>query len=232
MASGLQGLRYIGAMPTRQPASHPVQHRKPTILLTGFDAFGGADLNPSWLAVKALGGRQILGHKVVAARLPTVYGESLKSLYTLLRQHRPALVGCVGQAGGRSAISLERVAINVDDAPIADNAGAQPVDTPVVHGAPVAYFSTLPIKDMLVTLQSEGVAAEVSRTRHTAHGTGRRGEGLAACAALRCCGSGQARCSSGCAGGCNALKRPLYVSIARRKGGPAGATQAFSERCS
>lgn len=167
MASGLQGLRYIGAMPTRQPASHPVQHRKPTILLTGFDAFGGADLNPSWLAVKALGGRQILGHKVVAARLPTVYGESLKSLYTLLRQHRPALVVCVGQAGGRSAISLERVAINVDDAPIADNAGAQPVDTPVVHGAPVAYFSTLPIKDMLVTLQSEGVAAEVSQTAGT-----------------------------------------------------------------
>jgi pyroglutamyl-peptidase len=154
-------------MPARpsSPSPHPI--RKPTILLTGFDAFGGADLNPSWLAVKALNGRQILGHKVVAARLPTVYGESLKGLYALLRLHRPVVVVCVGQAGGRSAISLERVAINVDDAPIADNAGAQPVDTPVVHGAPVAYFSTLPIKDMLLALQSEGLAAEVSQTAGT-----------------------------------------------------------------
>lgn len=136
-------------------------------MITGFDAFGGAELNPSWLAVKALHRRQILGHRVVAARLPTVYGESLKSLDALLRLHRPVLVVCVGQAGGRSSISLERVAINVDDAPIADNAGAQPVDASVVPGAPVAYFSTLPIKAMLVALQREGLPAEVSQTAGT-----------------------------------------------------------------
>jgi len=154
-------------MPVRpsSPTSTPI--RKPTILITGFDAFGGAELNPSWLAVKALQGRQILGHKVVAARLPTVYGESLRSLNQLLRLHRPALVVCVGQAGGRAAISLERVAINVDDAPIADNAGAQPVDLSVVPGAPAAYFSTLPIKAMLVALQREGLPAEVSQTAGT-----------------------------------------------------------------
>ncbi|MBW0171525.1 MAG: pyroglutamyl-peptidase I [Hydrogenophaga sp.] len=137
------------------------------ILLTGFDAFGGAALNPSWLAVKALHGRQMLGHTVVAAQLPTVFDASLRELRALLQQHQPALVVCVGQAGGRQAISLERVAINVNDAPIADNAGAQPVDTPVAHGAPVAYFTSLPIKAMLAALQTEGVRAEVSQTAGT-----------------------------------------------------------------
>jgi pyroglutamyl-peptidase len=140
---------------------------KPKILLTGFDAFGGASLNPSWLAVKALHGRQIAGHRVVAAQLPTVFGESIRRLQALLKQHRPALVICVGQAGGRGALSLERVAVNVDDAPLPDNALARPIDTPVVPGAPAAYFSSLPIKAILATLQREGVAAEVSQTAGT-----------------------------------------------------------------
>ena len=137
------------------------------ILLTGFDAFGGATLNPSWLAARALHGRRILGHTVVAAQLPTVFGASLNALNTLLNKHQPALVICVGQAGGRKAMSLERVAINVNDAPIADNAGAQPVDTPVKPGAPAAYFTSLPIKAMLAALQADGVAAEVSQTAGT-----------------------------------------------------------------
>ncbi|MDZ4103858.1 MAG: pyroglutamyl-peptidase I [Hydrogenophaga sp.] len=137
------------------------------ILITGFDAFGGAALNPSWLAVRALHGRRILGHTVVAAQLPTVFGASLHELNTLLKKHQPALVVCVGQAGGRKALSLERVAINVNDAPIADNAGGQPVDTPVKPGAPAAYFTSLPIKAMLAALQADGVAAEVSQTAGT-----------------------------------------------------------------
>ncbi|MCW5670955.1 MAG: pyroglutamyl-peptidase I [Hydrogenophaga sp.] len=137
------------------------------VLLTGFDAFGGQTLNPSWLAVQALHGRQVLGHTLVAAQLPTVFDASLRELGALLRQHQPALVICVGQAGGRKALSLERVAINVNDAPLADNAGAQPVDTPVVRDAPVAYFSSLPIKAMLAALQSQGVDAEVSQTAGT-----------------------------------------------------------------
>lgn len=137
------------------------------ILLTGFDAFGGATLNPSWLAVKALHGRQILGHTVVSAQLPTVFDASLQELDTLLTKHQPSLVVCVGQAGGRSALSLERVAINVNDAPIPDNAGGQPVDTPVKQGAPAAYFTSLPIKAMLAELQAQGVAAEVSQTAGT-----------------------------------------------------------------
>jgi pyroglutamyl-peptidase len=140
---------------------------KPRVLLTGFDAFGGAVINPSWLAVQALHGRQVMGHTVVAAQLPTVFGASLQVLGTLLAKHQPALVVCVGQAGGRNAISLERVAINVDDAPIPDNAGARPIDAPVVPGAPAAHFSTLPIKAMLAALQREGLPVEVSQTAGT-----------------------------------------------------------------
>ncbi|QDL38799.1 pyroglutamyl-peptidase I [Rhodoferax sediminis] len=143
------------------------QRPPPTVLLTGFDAFGGERLNPSWLAVQALHGHQVTGHRVIAARLPTVFDESLHVLRGLLKQYRPALVICVGQAGGRSALSLERVAINVNDARIADNAAAQPVDTPVIADGPAAYFTTLPIKAMLAALRQAGVAVEVSQTAGT-----------------------------------------------------------------
>ncbi len=145
----------------------PADKSLPTVLLTGFDPFGGESLNPSWLAVQSLHNKRIAGHQVVAAQLPTVFGTSLVELARLLREHRPALVICVGQAGGRAAISLERVAINVNDARIADNAAAQPVDTPVVAGGPAAYFTTLPLKAMLVALQGEGLPAEVSQTAGT-----------------------------------------------------------------
>jgi pyroglutamyl-peptidase len=138
-----------------------------TVLLTGFDAFGGETVNPSWLAVQSLHGKRILGRKLVAAQLPTVFDASLPQLRQLLDKHRPELVICVGQAGGRSAISLERVAINVNDARIADNAGATPIDAPVVAGGPAAYFSTLPIKAMLRDLLARGIAAEVSQTAGT-----------------------------------------------------------------
>lgn len=149
------------AAPTRKiPA-------QPRVLLTGFAPFGGEAVNPSWLAVQSLQGRRISGHRVVAAQLPTVFGDAPRRLQALVREHRPALVVCVGQAGGRAALSLERVAINLNDARIADNAGAQPIDTPVVAGGPAAYFSTLPVKAMLVTLQRQGLAAEVSQTAGT-----------------------------------------------------------------
>ncbi len=144
----------------------------PRVVITGFDAFGDdrhevSALNPSWLVARALHGKQIAGHRVVAAQLPTVFGSSLDELQRLLRLHRPILVICVGLAGGRSAISLERVAINVNDARIADNDAAQPVDIPVVAGGPAAYFTTLPIKSMMQALQREGIAAEVSQTAGT-----------------------------------------------------------------
>jgi pyroglutamyl-peptidase len=139
----------------------------PCVLVTGFDPFGGQAINPSWLAVQALDGRTVAGHAIVGAQVPTVFGASLKVLRDLLRQHRPTLVLCAGQAAGRQAVSLERVAINVNDARIPDNAGAQPIDTPVVPEAPAAYFSTLPIKAMLQALLGHGIRAEVSQTAGT-----------------------------------------------------------------
>lgn len=140
---------------------------RPRVLLTGFDPFGGQSVNPSWQAVSALHGTTVAGHDVIGAQLPTVFGAALQALRDSLRQHRPTLVLATGQAGGRGAISLERVAINVNDARIPDNAGAQPVDTPVVPGGPAAYFTRLPIKAMLVALLQQGIRAEVSQTAGT-----------------------------------------------------------------
>lgn len=139
----------------------------PTILLTGFDPFGGDSTNPSWLVAQALQGQRIAGHTVVAAQLPTVFGRSLDQLHALVNTHQPMLTVCLGQAGGRSALSLERIGINVDDARIPDNMGRQPIDTPVVPGGPAAYFATLPIKAMLRAVQRTGVPCEVSQTAGT-----------------------------------------------------------------
>lgn len=138
-----------------------------SVLVTGFDPFGGSAVNPSWQAVQALHGREIAGHRVIGAELPTVFGAAIDRLRALLEEHQPRLVVCTGQAGGRGAISLERVAINVDDARIPDNAGRQPVDTPIVPGGPAAYFTRLPIKAMLQALLAAGVRAEVSQTAGT-----------------------------------------------------------------
>jgi pyroglutamyl-peptidase len=139
----------------------------PRVLLTGFDPFGGETVNPSWEAVRRLDGDTVRGHRVQALQLPTEFGRALRALRSALARTSPALVVCVGQAGGRSRISLERVAINVDDARIADNAGKRPVDKPVVRGAPVAYFSTLPIKAQWRALQAAGLPAEISQTAGT-----------------------------------------------------------------
>lgn len=141
--------------------------RVPAVLLTGFEPFGGSDVNPSWQAVQALDGQLIGGHRVIAAQLPTVFDRCHDVLKQLIEAHRPALVLCTGQAGGRAALSLERVAINVDDARIADNDGAQPIDTPVIVAGPAAYFSSLPIKAMLAALTAAGIRAEVSQTAGT-----------------------------------------------------------------
>ena len=142
--------------------------RRPArILLTGFEPFGGDTVNPSWLVAQALHGQRMAGATVHALQLPCVFGQSLVVLQTALQAQRPHLVLCLGLAAGRAEMSVERVAINVDDARIPDNAGASPVDQPVVAGAPAAYFSTLPIKAMVHAMQSAGVPAVVSQTAGT-----------------------------------------------------------------
>ena len=138
-----------------------------TVLLTGFDAFDGASVNSSWLAVSALHGKCIEGCKIFAARLPTSFANSLEELARLVAMHQPTVVICTGQAGGRRALSIERIAININDARIPDNLGAQPVDQPVMAGGNAAYFATLPIKSMLLKLQTAGLEAEISQTAGT-----------------------------------------------------------------
>ena len=138
-----------------------------TVLLTGFAPFGGDDVNPSQAVMRALDGAILAGHRIAGLELPVAFGDSLRVLRQAISRTRPVLVACLGQAGGRAAISLERVAINVDDARIPDNAGAQPVDAPVVPGGPAAYFTTLPIKAMSLALAEAGIAASVSQTAGT-----------------------------------------------------------------
>lgn len=145
----------------------PAPRKPPTVLVTGFDPFGGSPVNPSWDAVHALHGRVISGHQVVGGEIPTVFGASLERLAALMEEYQPRLVICTGQAGGRGAISLERVAINVNDARIPDNAGGKPIDVAIVPDGPAAYFTSLPIKAMLQALLDAGVRAEVSQTAGT-----------------------------------------------------------------
>lgn len=140
---------------------------KPTVLLTGFAPFGGESINPSWQAVKQLQGETIADHQLACAELPCEFGHALTALQTQIELHQPSLVLCIGQAGGRENISIERVAINVDDARIPDNVGAQPVDEPIVANAPSAYFANLPIKRMLKALEEQSIPAEISNTAGT-----------------------------------------------------------------
>lgn len=145
--------------------------RKPAtrrnVLLTGFEPFGGAASNPGWQAVRALHGTRIAGHRIVARELPVEFGESLKRLRAMIREVRPDVVICVGLAASRGAVSLERIAINLDDARIPDNAGRQPIDTAIVEGGPAAWFSSLPIKAIHAAIGAAGIPVEVSQTAGT-----------------------------------------------------------------
>jgi pyroglutamyl-peptidase len=140
---------------------------RPLALLLGFEPFNGDDINPSQRIVAALDGERIAGHTVVSRTLPTEFARAVEMLAELIDEHRPSLVLALGQAGGRTGISIERVAINLIDARIPDNTGDQPIDVPVIDGAPNAYFSTLPIKAMLRALHEERIPASISNTAGT-----------------------------------------------------------------
>ncbi|SEQ11860.1 pyroglutamyl-peptidase [Rosenbergiella nectarea] len=138
-----------------------------TVLLTGFEPFGDESINPSWEVVSRLEGVTDAEECIVCVQLPCVFGESLQVLLAAIARYSPTLVIAVGQAGGRTDISLERIAINIDDARIPDNQGYQPIDKPVVENGPAAWFSTLPIKAIVNALQQEGIPASVSQTAGT-----------------------------------------------------------------
>ncbi len=137
------------------------------VLLTGFAPFGGESINPAWEAVKRAAVEKIDGVTVIKKLLPTVFGEAVREALVAIDASRPDLVIALGQAGGRCDISIERVAININDASIPDNQGNQPIDTPVVEGGPAAYFSTLPIKAMVEEIRRAGIPASVSNSAGT-----------------------------------------------------------------
>ena len=127
------------------------------VLLTGFEPFGTATSNPSGEIVK-----QISGDNIVTAILPVTYAQSAERLLSLINQHNPDVVLCLGQAEGRTQITPEKVAINLDDARLADNEGVLRNDVKILDNGPDAYFTTLPIKEMVEAIKAAGVPASVS----------------------------------------------------------------------
>jgi pyroglutamyl-peptidase len=140
---------------------------KKTVLLTGFEPFNGASINPAWEAVRALKGWIEDDFIVEILQLPCVFGFANRVLCGAVDEIKPDIVICVGQAGGRADLTVERVAINVDDAPILDNDGQQPVDAPIAIEGPAAYFASLPVKAIVGAMRERGLRASVSQTAGT-----------------------------------------------------------------
>ena len=141
--------------------------RTKTVLLTAFEPFGGDVVNASELAARPLDGVEVAGHRVSVAILPCVFGAAIDTLRREIDRLEPALVVACGEASGRSEISIERIAINVDDARIPDNAGKQPIDVAVAPDGPAAYFSRLPIKSIVQALSQAKIPAAISQTAGT-----------------------------------------------------------------
>jgi pyroglutamyl-peptidase len=127
------------------------------VLLTGFEPFGTATSNPSGEIVK-----QISGDNIVTAILPVAYTQSAERLLELIAEHNPDVVICLGQAEGRTQITPEKVAINLDDARLADNEGVLRNDMKIIDAGPDGYFSTLPVNEIVEAIKAKGVPATVS----------------------------------------------------------------------
>ena len=136
------------------------------LLLTGFTPFDGETINPALEAVKRVK-LEIAGMEIVKLEVPTVFGESVRLVAEAIEREQPDFVLSVGQAGGRAAVTPERVAINVDDARIPDNAGQQPIDVPIFADGENAYFATLPVKAMAEAIREAGLPSELSNTAGT-----------------------------------------------------------------
>ena len=136
------------------------------ILVTGFDPFGGEAVNPAYEAVKLLPDN-IAGAEIVKLEIPTEFKGSMEFLEEAISREMPDAVISVGQAGGRAEITPERVAINLADARIPDNAGNLPEDEALIADGPAAYFTTLPLKKMVKSVQDRGIPCRISYSAGT-----------------------------------------------------------------
>lgn len=134
------------------------------LLITGFDPFGGEGVNPSWEAVKALPD-SVGGYVLHKMEIPTVYGEAASRI--LEKAENPDVILCVGQAGGRDAVTPERIAVNIRDAGIPDNAGNQPEGQRISQTGAAAYFATVPVEAMADAIRRAGLPGRVSNTAGT-----------------------------------------------------------------
>ena len=136
---------------------------KQKLLITGFDPFGGANINPAWEAVKLLP-ETIADFEVHKLEIPTVYGLAAQKVLEKAVEIQPHVILCVGQAGGRAAVTPERIGVNIRDAKIADNAGNQPVGQFVAQDGPAAYFATVPVMAMANAICAAGLPGQVSNS--------------------------------------------------------------------
>lgn len=138
-------------------------YKMETMLLTGFDPFGGERINPAWEAVRCI--PAVIGrYRIEKIQIPTVFSRAAEEVIRCAEVCHPAVILCVGQAGGRSGITPELIAINHRHASIPDNAGQQPLHETIQPDAPDAYFTTLPVYAMAETVQKAGIRASVSYT--------------------------------------------------------------------
>ena len=131
------------------------------LLITGFDPFGGEQVNPSWEAVSRLP-EQIGEYHLTKLQIPTVFGKAAEQVLAVAEQLCPDVILCIGQAGGREGITPEVVAINLREARIPDNAGNHPMALPVVEHGPAAYFTTVPVREMVAAVTKAGIPSSLS----------------------------------------------------------------------
>ena len=136
------------------------------LLITGFEPFGGETINPSWEVVSRLPS-EINGYSLTKLRLPVVFGEAAEAVIRAADEIGFDVILCIGQAGGRNAITPELVGINLRHASIPDHNGYQPKDEPIVPGGDAAYFSTLPVRQMADAISLSGVPSQVSYSAGT-----------------------------------------------------------------
>lgn len=136
------------------------------VLITGFDPFGGEKVNPAFEAVKLLPDT-IAGAEIIKLEIPTVFSQSGPAVEAGIKEHQPDVVINVGQAGGRSCVTIEKVAVNLAEARIPDNAGEQPMNEPLQAEGEPAYFATIPVKAIVQNVRGHGIPCHISYTAGT-----------------------------------------------------------------